>query len=109
MTTSVQTPARLKTSTSTISPTLVLIAGWLVPGAGHLLLRRWIRGSLLFVSIASMFFIGISLQGLATTSGLSKTAVQRSLAHLVRRQLVVARIVGRTQAPCYRLLQPWHR
>ena len=63
MTTSVQTPARLSTSTSAISPTLVLIVGWLIPGAGHLLLRRWIRGSLLLVSIASMFFIGVALQG----------------------------------------------
>ena len=63
MTTSVQTPARLKTTTSTVSPMLVLLAGWLLPGAGHLLLRRHIRGLLLLVSIASMFFIGVALQG----------------------------------------------
>ena len=63
MTTSVQTPARLRTSASTVSPTLVLLAGWLIPGAGHLLLRRWIRSALLFASIAAMFFIGIALQG----------------------------------------------
>ena len=42
---------------------MILIAGWLVPGAGHLLLRHWIRALLLFVSIAAMFFIGIALQG----------------------------------------------
>ena len=46
-----------------VSPTLVLVAGWLIPGLGHLLLRRPIRALLLFVSIASMFFIGVTLQG----------------------------------------------
>jgi len=45
------------------SPTLALIAGWLFPGAGHLLLGKWIRGLLLAISIVSMFAIGIALQG----------------------------------------------
>ena len=44
-------------------PTVALFAGWLIPGAGHLLLRKWIRGSLLFVSILSMFLIGLALKG----------------------------------------------
>ena len=44
-------------------PALVLIAGWLIPGAGHFLLRKWIRGTLLFLSIFLMFTIGIALQG----------------------------------------------
>lgn len=44
-------------------PVLALIAGWLIPGAGHFLLRKWIRGSLLFISILSMFLIGIALKG----------------------------------------------
>lgn len=46
-----------------VSPTLVLLAGWLVPGLGHLLLRRPVRALLLFVSIVAMFAIGVSLQG----------------------------------------------
>jgi hypothetical protein len=46
-----------------ISPTLVLVAGWLIPGAGHLLVRKPIRALLLFVSIVSMFAIGLALQG----------------------------------------------
>ncbi len=44
-------------------PLLVLIAGWLVPGAGHFMLRKWGRGSLLFVSIVAMFTIGLALKG----------------------------------------------
>jgi hypothetical protein len=42
---------------------VVLIAGWLLPGAGHFLLRKPIRGLLLFISIVAMFAIGIALQG----------------------------------------------
>jgi len=42
---------------------LPLIAGWLVPGAGHFLLRKWGRGALLSVSILGMFLIGIAMQG----------------------------------------------
>lgn len=62
MTTNVQVPARVAGG-STAMPMLVLLAGWLVPGAGHLMLRKWIRGTLLFVSIFSMFTIGIALKG----------------------------------------------
>ena len=46
-----------------IAPELVLIAGWVVPGLGHLLLRRPVRALLLFVSVVSMFAIGLSLHG----------------------------------------------
>ncbi len=42
---------------------LPLIAGWLVPGAGHFLLRKWIRGSLLAVSIIAMFVLGLAMHG----------------------------------------------
>lgn len=53
--------------------------------------------------------VGVSLQGLATASGLSKTAVQRSVAHLARRGLVSVQRSGPTEAPHYRVLQPWRR
>ncbi len=44
-------------------PAMVLIAGWLIPGLGHLLLGKWIRAVLLFVSIVGMFALGLALQG----------------------------------------------
>jgi hypothetical protein len=44
-------------------PVMVLIAGWLVPGAGHLMLGKWIRALLLFVSVLGMYLIGLGLQG----------------------------------------------
>ncbi len=37
--------------------------GWLVPGAGHMIQRRWIRGLLLFVSIVTLFLLGLAMQG----------------------------------------------
>jgi hypothetical protein len=42
---------------------LPLIAGWLFPGAGHFLLRKWGRGALLCVSILGMFAMGIAMKG----------------------------------------------
>jgi hypothetical protein len=42
---------------------LPLIAGWLVPGAGHFLLGKWIRGLLLSVSIICMFALGLAMHG----------------------------------------------
>jgi hypothetical protein len=44
-------------------PALVLLVGWLVPGAGHLILGKWVRGLLLFVSILGMYLIGLGLAG----------------------------------------------
>ena len=63
MTTNVQAQARPAQKTTTLPPALILIAGWLIPGAGHLLLGKWVRGTLLFVSIVSMFGIGLALKG----------------------------------------------
>ena len=42
---------------------MCLIAGWLVPGAGHFMLRKPIRGALLSLSIITMFAVGLTLQG----------------------------------------------
>jgi hypothetical protein len=37
--------------------------GWLIPGAGHIIQRRWIRGLLLMVSIVTLFVFGLMMQG----------------------------------------------
>src|SRR6202007_1500565 len=37
--------------------------GWLIPGAGHMIQKRWIRGALLFVSIVTLFVLGLAMQG----------------------------------------------
>lgn len=46
--------------------TMAMVApfvGWLIPGGGHILQKRYGRGVLLFVSVVSMFFIGLGMQG----------------------------------------------
>ena len=42
---------------------ILLLAGWLVPGLGHLMQGRWIRAVLIFVSIACMFALGLAMHG----------------------------------------------
>jgi hypothetical protein len=60
MASKVQVPAKTETQGFQYS---ALIVGWLVPGAGHVLTGRWVRGLLLFVSITTMFWLGIAMQG----------------------------------------------
>lgn len=59
MATKEQTPAPPKAQGFVYS---ALILGWLIPGAGHLLTRHWVRALLLFLAISSMFFLGIAMQ-----------------------------------------------
>jgi hypothetical protein len=47
------------TPMSIVAPAL----GWLIPGAGHLIQKRWIRGALLMASIVAMFVLGLAMQG----------------------------------------------
>jgi hypothetical protein len=42
---------------------LALIAGWIIPGGGHLLQRRWLRGALIFIAITTLFFTGLGMGG----------------------------------------------
>lgn len=59
------TEARPAMAVASFTPMAVLAPalGWLLPGAGHLIQRRWIRGALLMVSVATMFFLGLAMQG----------------------------------------------
>ena len=47
------------TAMSVLAPAI----GWLIPGAGHLIQKRWIRGGLLMASIVIMFLLGLAMQG----------------------------------------------
>lgn len=58
--TELQTPARSQPTTMTV---LAPAVGWLVPGLGHIIQRRWIRGLLLMASIVIMFVLGLLMQG----------------------------------------------
>ncbi len=42
---------------------LITLLAWALPGMGHLLLRRWIRGAVLFACVAALAFIGLQMRG----------------------------------------------
>jgi len=42
---------------------VVPAVAWLIPGAGHLLQKRWARGLLLMGSVVIMFVLGLLMQG----------------------------------------------
>lgn len=42
---------------------LACALAWVVPGAGHFFLRRWVRGTIFFVSVVALFLIGLALDG----------------------------------------------
>lgn len=44
-------------------PVLAPAIGWLIPGAGHLIQKRWGRGLLLMGSVVIMFVLGLLMQG----------------------------------------------
>jgi len=52
-------PAQSSGTMSVLAPAV----GWLIPGAGHLIQRRWVRGLLLLISIGAMFVLGLLMQG----------------------------------------------
>jgi hypothetical protein len=54
-----RTAAPASSSLSVIAPAI----GWLIPGAGHLIQRRYIRGLLIMASITIMFVLGLLMQG----------------------------------------------
>ena len=45
------------------SPWLTVIAGWLVPGAGHFLLGRKGRAAIVFCTVLISFIVGILMRG----------------------------------------------
>ena len=52
-------PAETISVLSIVAPAV----GWLIPGAGHMIQKRWIRGLLLFISIVTLFLLGLAMQG----------------------------------------------
>jgi hypothetical protein len=52
-------PAETVSVMSVLAPAV----GWLIPGAGHMIQKRWIRGALLFLSIVTLFLLGLAMQG----------------------------------------------
>src|SRR5690348_8991481 len=53
------TPATQASTMAVIAPAI----GWLIPGAGHLIQKRWIRGLLIMASVVIMFVLGLLMEG----------------------------------------------
>jgi hypothetical protein len=51
--------AAMPSTMSVLAPAVA----WLIPGAGHLIQKRWIRGFLLMASVGTMFVLGLLMQG----------------------------------------------
>jgi len=56
---SAATPAPEITAKAVMAP----VVGFLVPGGGHLIQKKWGRGLLLMVSIVAMFVLGLLMEG----------------------------------------------
>jgi len=54
-----QVESRPLTAMAVVAP----LVGWLIPGAGHLIQKRWGRGLLLMFSVVTMFVLGILMEG----------------------------------------------
>ena len=46
-----------------MSPTVARIAGWIIPGLGHMLLQRWGRACAIFVAVGGLAVTGYLLRG----------------------------------------------
>ena len=56
-------PKAAEAQPASMMAVLAPAVGWLIPGAGHIMQKRWIRGALLFVSIMTLFLLGLAMQG----------------------------------------------
>lgn len=46
---------------------LPVIAGWIIPGAGHFMQKKTGRGALIFACVLLMFLLGLSMSGMMFT------------------------------------------
>ena len=46
-----------------LAPALIALAAWIVPGLGHLLLRRWVRALGFFLATGGLAMVGFALRG----------------------------------------------
>jgi helix-turn-helix protein len=53
--------------------------------------------------------LSVSLQTVATKTGLSKSTVQAAIRHLRRRRLLDPDVLATVNAPMRKVLRPWHR
>ena len=61
-----QTPAVAVPQGTPFAPSMAALAplvGWIIPGGGHFLLKKWWRGLFLMISVVAMFTFGLLMNG----------------------------------------------
>jgi len=61
--TATEAPPKAAAQPITAMAVVAPILGWILPGAGHLMQKKWLRGLLLMGSIVLMFVLGIYMEG----------------------------------------------
>jgi hypothetical protein len=56
-------PQALLQPLPTAAALAICSGGWLIPGLGHVLLGRWIRGAIFTACVILMFLMGLAMQG----------------------------------------------
>ena len=74
------------------------------PSAFVVYLYLWSR-----LALSRSRTVQVSHQIIANDTGLSKSAVQMSVRHPLRRRLIRSELASRTATPVYSLLRPWRR
>src|SRR5437016_3085160 len=54
----------------------ICCSGFVLPGLGHILMGRWVRGAMLALAISLMFLFGLGMQGELYGSDLSQTPLR---------------------------------
>ena len=49
--------------TSTAATLAICSGAWLIPGLGHILLGRWVRGLIFAAAVLAMFIMGLAMHG----------------------------------------------
>ena len=58
-----QTPVAVRKPIGMPAALAISAGGWLVPGLGHVLLGKWIRGLIFAVCVFAMFVLGLLMHG----------------------------------------------
>src|SRR5215472_11527921 len=61
--TATEAPPKAAAPPITAMAVMAPIVSWILPGAGHLIQKKWLRGLLLMGSIVLMFVLGIYMEG----------------------------------------------
>lgn len=57
-------PIKKEGATGTVAlGAIAALAGWIVPGLGHLLLRRWSKAAFYFLCVGGLAYVGLVMRG----------------------------------------------